>query len=80
MRAAAHRFYVSRQVAYLVVLTVFCLVKEARSRAEKQAIQQALKISGGTVSRAAELLGVSRPTLYDLVAKYGIQADATLRE
>ena len=55
-------------------------LKEARSRAEKQAIQQALKISGGTVSRAAELLGVSRPTLYDLVAKYGIQADATLRE
>ena len=55
-------------------------LKEARSRAEKQAIQQALKIAGGVVSRAAELLGVSRPTLYDLVAKYGIQVETAPRE
>jgi two-component system NtrC family response regulator len=55
-------------------------LKEARARAEKQLIQQALNVAGGTLSRAAELLGVSRPTLYDLVSKHGIQADVTPRE
>ncbi len=47
-------------------------LKEVRTRAERQAIQQALAISDSNVSRAAELLGVSRPTLYDLMEKYGI--------
>jgi two-component system NtrC family response regulator len=46
-------------------------LKEVRTRAERQAIQQALTICDDNVSRAAELLGVSRPTLYDLMAKYG---------
>jgi two-component system NtrC family response regulator len=46
-------------------------LKEVRTRAERQAIQQALSICDNNVSRAAELLGVSRPTLYDLMAKYG---------
>jgi two-component system, NtrC family, response regulator len=46
-------------------------LKEVRTRAERQAIQQALAICDNNVSRAAELLGVSRPTLYDLMAKYG---------
>jgi two-component system NtrC family response regulator len=27
----------------------------------------------GNVSKAAELLGVSRPTLYDLMEKYGLR-------
>jgi two-component system NtrC family response regulator len=49
-------------------------LKEVRTRAERQAIHQALSISDGNVSRAAELLGVSRPTLYDLMEKYGITA------
>lgn len=48
-------------------------LKEVRSRAERQAIQQALSITDGNISRTAELLGVSRPTLYDLLNKYGIQ-------
>jgi two-component system NtrC family response regulator len=46
-------------------------LKEVRARAERQAIQQALAICDNNVSRAAELLGVSRPTLYDLMSKYG---------
>jgi len=31
--------------------------------------------AGGNISRTAELLGVTRPTLYDLMAKYAIRAE-----
>jgi two-component system NtrC family response regulator len=48
-------------------------LKEVRTRAERQAIQQALSITDGNISRTAELLGVSRPTLYDLLDKYGMR-------
>jgi len=51
--------------------TLLFNLKEVRTRAERQAIQQALAICDNNVSHAAELLGVSRPTLYDLMAKYG---------
>jgi two-component system NtrC family response regulator len=51
-------------------------LKEARTRAERQAINQALAITEGNVSRTAELLGVSRPTLYDLLEKYSIRVSA----
>jgi two-component system NtrC family response regulator len=44
-------------------------LREVRQRAEAQAVQRALAISGGNMSRAAELLGVTRPTLYDLVER-----------
>ena len=48
-------------------------LKEVRARAEKQAINQALASTEGNVSRTADLLGVSRPTLYDLMDRYGIR-------
>jgi two-component system NtrC family response regulator len=48
-------------------------LKEVRTRAERQAIRQALSVTDGNVSRTAELLGVTRPTLYDLMEKYGIR-------
>jgi len=48
-------------------------LKEVRTRAERQAIQQALAITDDNISRTAGLLGVSRPTLYDLLEKYGIR-------
>jgi two-component system NtrC family response regulator len=41
----------------------------ARQRAEAEAIRQALAVTGNNVSRTAELLGVTRPTLYDLLEK-----------
>ncbi|MGH8218579.1 MAG: PEP-CTERM-box response regulator transcription factor [Steroidobacteraceae bacterium] len=44
-------------------------LREIRQRAEAQAIQRALAVAGGNMSRAAELLGVTRPTLYDLVER-----------
>jgi two-component system, NtrC family, response regulator len=49
-------------------------LKEVRSRAEKIAVHQALVMADGNVSRAAELLGVTRPTLYDLMEKLGMRA------
>lgn len=51
-------------------------LKEVRTRAERQAIQQALSITNGNVSKTAELLGVSRPTLYDLMEKYAIRVQS----
>ena len=50
-------------------------LRVVRQNAETQAIRQALVRSGGNISRTAELLGVTRPTLYDLMAKYGIRAE-----
>jgi two-component system NtrC family response regulator len=44
-------------------------LREARQRAERDAIRQALSVAGGNLSRAAELLGITRPTLYDLLDK-----------
>jgi two-component system response regulator HydG len=42
--------------------------------AEKTAIVQALRVTGGNKSRAAELLGISRDRLYRKIELYGIQS------
>jgi two-component system, NtrC family, response regulator len=44
-------------------------LREVRVRAERDAVRQALAVSGGNLSRTAELLGITRPTLYDLLEK-----------
>jgi two-component system, NtrC family, response regulator len=44
-------------------------LRAARQRAESEAIRQALALSGNNISRTAELLGITRPTLYDLMQK-----------
>src|SRR5437763_307762 len=49
-------------------------LRTARQRAEAQPVRQALAVAKGNLSRAAELLGVTRPTLYDLLGKHGIDA------
>jgi two-component system NtrC family response regulator len=49
-------------------------LRVARQRAEAQAVRQALAVARGNLSRAAKLLGVTRPTLYDLLAKNQIDA------
>jgi two-component system NtrC family response regulator len=49
-------------------------LRVARQRAEAQAVRQALAVTRGKLSRASELLGVTRPTLYNLLEKHRIDA------
>jgi two-component system NtrC family response regulator len=51
-------------------------LREVRQKAETKAIRVALTRSYGNISKAAELLGITRPTLYDLLNKYGLSADS----
>ncbi len=48
-------------------------LRTVRDEAEKKAVIAALARSNGNVLRAAELLGVSRPTLYDLMHRLGLK-------
>ena len=54
--------------------TEYLNLRMARQRAEVQAVRQALAVARGNLSRAAELLGVTRPTLYDLLEKHRLSA------
>jgi two-component system, NtrC family, response regulator len=47
-------------------------LKQVREGADKRAIRLALARSDGNISSAAKLLGISRPTFYDLVKQYNI--------
>jgi two-component system, NtrC family, response regulator len=49
-------------------------LRTIREEAERKAILAALSRSNGNVVRTAELLGVSRPTLYDLMHKFGLKS------
>jgi two-component system NtrC family response regulator len=48
-------------------------LRQIRDEAERRAILAALGRSNGNVVRAAEMLGVSRPTLYDLMHRFGLK-------
>jgi two-component system NtrC family response regulator len=48
-------------------------IKEARRNGEFHAIQKALGRAGGNMSEAARLLGVSRPTFYQLLADHNLK-------
>lgn len=47
-------------------------LRQIRQEAERSAIIRAINMCDGNISAAAKLLGVTRPTLYDLVKKYSI--------
>jgi len=49
-------------------------LKEARQNTDVAIIKKALQESKGNMSLAAKMLGVTRPTFYDLVKKYRIDA------
>jgi two-component system NtrC family response regulator len=48
-------------------------LRHVREHAEKNAVLRVLGRVNGNLSKAAELLGVSRPTLYDLMHRFGLK-------
>ena len=49
-------------------------LKQAREEADRRMIRKALARTQGNISNTAKLLGISRPTLYDLLKQYDLQA------
>ncbi|HEY6010637.1 MAG TPA: sigma 54-interacting transcriptional regulator, partial [Nitrospirota bacterium] len=47
-------------------------LKEAKERVEKEMVVLALDKHAGNIAKAAEELGTSRPTLYDIMKKHGL--------
>ena len=48
-------------------------LRQVRDEAEKHAVLRALGRVNGNLSKAADLLGVSRPTLYELMHRFGLK-------
>lgn len=48
-------------------------LRKVREEAEKTAILRALVAASDNVSEASDLLGISRPTLYSIMEKYGLR-------
>jgi len=51
-------------------------IRAARARAEREVLQLALAQAGSNLSKAAKLLEISRPTLYDLMQQHRLGLDA----
>jgi len=51
-------------------------LRVVREQAETIAIQKAYALTDGNMSKTSQLLGITRPTLYSLVEKYGIQINS----
>jgi two-component system NtrC family response regulator len=49
-------------------------LRSAREAADRKAIRQAMSRADNNISSAAKLLGISRPTLYDLLKQYRLSA------
>ena len=47
-------------------------MKEAREGVEREMVQESLRRHRGKITSAAVELGISRPTLYELMEKLGI--------
>jgi two-component system, NtrC family, response regulator len=55
-------------------ITAALNLKSARERADRKVIRHALARSEGNISSTAKMLGISRPTLYDLLKQYDLSA------
>ena len=62
-------------IAIIGILVALLLpaVQAAREAADRSAILRAISQTSGNISNAAKLLGISRPTLYDLLKQYKLQ-------
>lgn len=47
-------------------------LRQVRANAESKAIRVALEVAEHNITKASQLLGITRPTLYSLVERYGI--------
>jgi len=50
-------------------------LRHVREAAERQAVVRVLARTNGNIARAAEILGVSRPSLYDLMNRFGLKKE-----
>lgn len=55
-------------------------LKEARQNLEREMVQAALKKYSGKITAAAAELGISRPTLYELMEKLGLAKNGPIRD
>nr|WP_314542814.1 PEP-CTERM-box response regulator transcription factor [uncultured Massilia sp.] len=51
-------------------------LRQVRDEAEYKAIVKALARTDGNIVKASEMLGISRPTMYDLMGRHGIKTSA----
>jgi two-component system NtrC family response regulator len=50
-------------------------LRQVREAAERQAVTRVLARTNGNIARAAEVLGISRPSLYDLMNRFGLKKE-----
>ena len=55
--------------------TVSLNLRKVRAKAERDAIVDALAVTGQNLSRTSEILGITRPTLYTLLKKHDLHSD-----
>jgi two-component system NtrC family response regulator len=68
-RITAHDLELDAQTAAIATFNL----REIREQAERQTVMRALSHSDGKVTKAADLLGISRPTMYDLIRKFNVK-------
>ena len=51
-------------------------LKEAKETLEREYVERALAANKGNISRTARELGISRPTLYELISRYKLQTNS----
>ncbi|ANQ86350.1 PEP-CTERM-box response regulator transcription factor [Azoarcus olearius] len=50
-------------------------LRQIRDEAERKAVVRVLARTNGNIARAAEVLGISRPSLYDLMNRFGLKKE-----